>query len=103
MAYMHGLWYVWSDGECLHVWGPPDPAQWEDGRVGLAIPNKTAEELALMLVSQMDTKTLKRVARRVKKKHGGNFGADAVVKALGGKGVMERIAESRTKDGEESQ
>jgi len=82
MAYMRGEWYVYSDGENINIHG---------SGVDAAIPIETMQELALMIVCDLDDDHIRSVADRVVEKHSGNVGASAVIAALGGEGLYEWI------------
>jgi len=81
MAYMRDPFYVWSDGENLHI---------HDQRTGdygsgddVTIPNKVFEELTAMYFLRMTEKEREKAIKRAYKNHGGNFGCEGVAKHLG--------------------
>lgn len=74
---MRGDFYVWSDGENLHLHD-----QRCDGKP-LVIPDETFEELAAMYFLRMTESERESAIRRAYENHGGNFGCEGVAKYLG--------------------
>lgn len=96
MAYMRGDFYVWSDGENLHIHSP-------DRSNELVIPDETFEELAAMYFLRMTEEEREKAIERAYVNHGGNFGCEGVAKHLGkpsGYDMLERMAAEREEQNE---
>lgn len=90
MAYLRGNYYVWNDGNRMHLWvyASEDAAyDWAtdcDYAAGVAIPNDVFDALALMRVAEIDaSRNRKKYERRAIERFGGNFGSAALYKRLG--------------------
>jgi hypothetical protein len=98
MAYTRGDHYVWSDGERLHLWARDGYDGWDDsvwhegdsggraegGPSGVAVPERLAEEVAVMLVAELvATGRLSAVVDRAIERWEGNFGCCALMEVGG--------------------
>jgi len=97
MAYMRGDYYLWNDGENLHIWVADgydswDEAIWavdDDGKrsadrlnaSGVSIPEKVMDAFVMMRLAQMIDKGLVGEAiDRAVSEYGGNFGSTMLAK-----------------------
>jgi hypothetical protein len=97
MAYMRGDYYLWSDGNNLHIWVADGYDGWDDAgwvfdkdgkrsadRVnasGVSIPEKVMDAFVMMRLAQMIDKGLAGEAiDRAIGEHGGNFGSAILAK-----------------------
>lgn len=86
MAYMRGEYYVWSDGNNLHI-------------NELEVPNEVFEELAAMYFLRLSEEDQQKAIERAYENHGGNFGCEGVAKYLGkpsGYEMLEAELKSKT-------
>jgi hypothetical protein len=97
MAYMRGDYYLWSDGDNLHVWVANgydgwDEAGWaldKDGKrsadrmnaSGVSIPEKVMDALVMMRLAQMiDEGLVGEAIDRAVGEYGGNVGSTTLAK-----------------------
>ncbi len=97
MAYMRGNYYLWSDGDNLHIWVADgyngwDEAVWavdDDGErsadrlnaSGVSIPEKVMDAFVVMRLAQMiDESVVGKTIDRAVSECGGNFGSLLLVK-----------------------
>lgn len=91
MAYMRDDYYVWSDGENLHIHDRSRGDEAHEDHV--TIPDKVFEELATMYYLRMTESEREKAAKRAYKNHGGNFGCEGVAKHLGKKTGYDMVRE----------
>ncbi len=97
MAYMRGNYYLWSDGERLHIWMADGYDSWDeagwaldnDGKrsadrlnaSGVSIPEKVMDAFVMMRLAQMlDEGTTGGAIDRAISEYGGNFGSTMLAK-----------------------
>jgi hypothetical protein len=97
MAYMRGNYYLWSDGDNLHIWVADgydgwDEAIWaldKDGKriadrlnaSGVRIPEKVMDAFVMMRLAQMiDEDLVGEAISRAVGECGGNFGSTMLAK-----------------------
>lgn len=97
MSYMRGDYYLWSDGDNLHIWVAEgydgwDEAVWaldDDGEIsadrvnasGVSIPKKVMDAFVMMRLAQMiDEGLVSEAIERAAGEYGGNFGSTMLAK-----------------------
>lgn len=80
MSYMRGRFYVWSDGESIHI-------------NDVVMPDELFDQLVAMRWAEM-TAVEKQTARKAAVSNfGGNFGCEALCKAMGVRSAMDLLDE----------
>lgn len=89
MSYMRGDWYVWSDGDCTHLWArrpEDDVTGWASAcgfAAGVAVPDDVLDEFAVMRVAELEQAgRLNEVEQRAVARHSGNGGCEALAAKL---------------------
>jgi hypothetical protein len=97
MAYMRGNYYLWSDGDNLHIWVADGYDGWDEAiwavddngersanRVnasGVSIPEKVMDAFVMMRLTQMiDEGLVDEAIDRTAGEYGGNFGSTMLAK-----------------------
>ena len=71
MSYTRGDWYCWSDGDCMHIWGPPAGAE---DRPKVAVPTALFDQLVAMRWAEMTERQRRSASRRAVANWRGNVG-----------------------------
>jgi hypothetical protein len=95
MSYMRGDYYVWHDGDNMHIWAAKGYDRWDhavwavdlDGNrhsdmleaSGVGIPEAVLDELAMMRLAELlEEGQAEAAIDRAVQKSGGNFGCHAL-------------------------
>ena len=115
MSYMRGDYYLWSDGERLHLWAADGYDGWDDsiwaqgGRSnrktadkrasGVALPLDVVDELVVMRLAQIvDERRFAGAIERAVAQYGGNGGCISLAeKAADLKASLQRLLKPEDK------
>ncbi len=115
MSYMRGDFYLWSDGEHLHLWAVDGYDGWDDSiwvegvrsdrgnaskrASGVALPMDVVDEFVVMRLAEIiDEKRFADAIDRAVARHGGNGGClSLAVKAADLKAALQKLLKPEDK------